>query len=340
MRQSWITRTGSPETLVLREAPDPIARPGEVRIRVQASGINFADILARLGLYPDAPKLPAVVGYEVSGTIDQIGEGVRTWKVGDKVLALCRFGGYTDVITLPEDQVYRLPPKMSFSQGAALPVNYITAYQMLYVMGSVRPGDRVLVHSAAGGVGFAAIDLCRIAGAEIIGTASPAKHAILKERGVHHCIDYRGKDFEKEVLELTDGKGVQIVLDPIGGEYWAKGLRCLAPTGRLVCFGFSSAAVGKKRSSLAALRQLFQVPWLKVNPISLMNANHAVIGVNVGHLWQERELIRGWAQQLLKWYEEGKIHPTVDKEFKLEHAPAAHHYIQDRKNIGKVVLVP
>ena len=339
MKQVWITKTGAPEVLQLREAADPTPGAGEVRIRVKASSINFADIMARLGLYPDAPKFPAVVGYEVSGVIDAVGQGVTQFKTGDRVIGICRFGGYTDTAVLALDQVYPLPDKMSFAQGATIPVNYLTVYQMLFVMGAVKKGDKVLVHSAAGGIGFAAIDLCNIAGAEVIGTASASKHAALRARGVKHLIDYRTQDFEKEVLRITEGKGVQIILDPIGGEYWAKGLRCLAKTGRMAVFGFSAAATGKKASKLDALKNMLKVPWLKINPISLMNENKGVFGVNVGHLWEEREMVRSWGEQILRWYNEGKINPTVDKEFPLAEAAAAHHYIQDRKNVGKVVLV-
>ncbi len=340
MRQVWITKTGPPETLQVREAPDPSPGPGEVRIRAKACGINFADIMARLGLYLDAPKLPAVIGYEVGGVVDATGEGVTRHKVGDDVLALCRFGGYSEFVVLPEIEVYPLPPGFSHAQGAAIPVNYLTAYQMLFVMGSIRKGDRVLVHSAGGGVGFAAIDLCAIAGAEVIGTASAAKHEVLRARGVRHCIDSRTQDFEAEVMRVTGGRGVELILDAVGGRSWAKGLRCLRKTGRLVVFGFSGAAGGKRPNPLPALRNLLGVPWLKFNPLWLMSANKAVVGVNVGHLWDEPEMVGEWMRQILAWSGEGKIQPTVDRAFSFEEAPLAHHFIQDRKNVGKVVLAP
>ncbi len=340
MRQIWITRTGPPEVLELREAPDPNPGPGEVRIRSKACGINFADIMARMGLYPDAPKLPAVVGYEVAGPVDAVGPGVTAVKPGDEVLALTRFGGYSDTVIVPEDQAYAIPAGFSCAQAVALPVNYVTTYQMLFVMGAVKPGDKVLVHSAGGGVGFAAIDLCTIAGAEIIGTASASKHGMLQTRGVKHCIDYRTQDFEAEVMRITNGKGVDIILDAVGGKSWAKGLRCLRPTGRMVVFGFSGAATGKKLNPISAIRNLLAVPWFKVNPMWLMDNNKGVLGVNVGHLWEEREMVAGWMKQILAWSEEGKIHPTVDSEFSFADAARAHHHMQDRKNVGKVVLIP
>lgn len=339
MRQVWITRVGPPEVLELREAPDPAPRPGEVRIRARACGINFADIMARLGLYPDAPKLPAVVGYEVAGDIDAVGAGVaRT--VGEKVFAITRFGGYSDVVCVASEQAIPLPESLGYEQGAAIPVNYLTAYQMLIQMGALKAGERVLVHSAAGGVGLAAIELCRIYGAEVIGTASSAKHAMLRERGVAHLIDYTKQDYESEVKRLTAGRGVHIVLDAMGGEHWKKGFHCLAPTGRLVMFGMSNAATGKTRNLLSFVKTLLRTPILIFLPPSLINQNKAVIGVNLGHMWDETELLQRWLQQILAWHREGKIQPTVGERFPLAQAAAAHHYIQDRKNFGKVVLMP
>jgi NADPH:quinone reductase-like Zn-dependent oxidoreductase len=339
MRQVWITRVGPPEVLELREAPDPLPKPGEVQIRVRASGVNFADIMARLGLYPDAPKLPAVVGYEVAGDISAVGDGAKR-SVGEKVFALTRFGGYSDVVCVPAAQAIPLPEGMTYEEGAAIPVNYLTAYQMLVQMGSVKAGERVLVHSAAGGVGLASIDLCKIYGAEVIGTASTSKHAMLRERGVAHLIDYNTQDYDPEVKRLTSGRGVHIVLDAMGGEHWKKGYRCLAPTGRLVMFGLSNAATGKTRSIWSVLKTLLRTPLFSFPPPRLINDNKALLGVNLGHMWDETDLLTAWLLQLLAWYREGKIHPTVGARFPLAEAAAAHHYIQDRKNIGKVVLVP
>jgi NADPH:quinone reductase-like Zn-dependent oxidoreductase len=197
-----------------------------------------------------------------------------------------------------------------------------------------------LVHSAAGGVGLAAIDLCRIYGAEVIGTASASKHEMLRERGVSHQIDYNTQDYEAEVKRLTGGRGVHIVLDAMGGSHWKKGYRCLAPTGRLVMFGLSNAATGKTRSLASVLKTLLGTPFFSFPPPRLINDNRALIGVNLGHMWEQTELLTSWLTQILAWHAEGKIHPTVGARFPLAEAAAAHHYIQDRKNVGKVVLVP
>jgi NADPH:quinone reductase-like Zn-dependent oxidoreductase len=324
--------------LQVREAPDPTPKPGEVRIRVEASGINFADLLARMGLYPDAPKLPCVVGYEVAGTVDAVGEGVSEFQVGQAVLALTHFGGYADVVCVPVVTVFPRPPQMSAQVGAALPVNYITAYQLLVVMGSLRQGDRVLIHSAAGGVGLAALDLCRIHGAETLGTASPGKHDFLRTRGLDHAIDSRAADWGQQVLRLTNGDGVQIVLDAQGGPSWRQNYRLLAPTGRLLTFGISNLAAGQRRSLATVLRFFLSMP--RYTPLRLINANKGVLGVNVGHLWHKSLMVRGWCEQLLAWYGEGKLDPHVDRAFPFAQAPAAHQYLHDRKAIGKVLLVP
>jgi NADPH:quinone reductase-like Zn-dependent oxidoreductase len=192
----------------------------------------------------------------------------------------------------------------------------------------------VLVHAAAGGVGMAAIQLCRLAGAEVIGTASASKHAILRDAGVAHAIDYRTRDFETEVLRVTGGRGVDIALDATGA--FRKSYRCLAPLGRLVCFGLSAASAGMKPNRLAALSRVARLPWF--HPIALMNANKAVIGVNLGHLWDRIDLLRREMLGVLADCEQGRLRPVVGKTFPLEQASAAHRYIQERQNVGKVVL--
>jgi NADPH:quinone reductase-like Zn-dependent oxidoreductase len=334
MRSVWIPRTGPPEVLEVREGPDPTPRPGEVLVRVRAAGVNFADVMARLGFYADAPKRPCVVGYEVAGTVEKLGAGVDGLVPGQRVVALTRFGGYAEAVAVPVAQVFPLRDGMGFPEAAAIPVNYLTAVLMLRHFGNVRAGERVLVHAAAGGVGMAAIQLCRIAGAEVIGTASAGKHAALREAGVAHAIDYRTQDFEVEVKRITGGRGVDIVLDATGA--FRKSYRCLAPLGRLVMFGFSQAATGLTPSWLAALPKFLAIPWF--HPARIMNDNKAVIGVNLGHLWDRIDLLRHEMLGLLDDWAAGRISPVVGKTFPLTEAAAAHRYIQERQNVGKVVL--
>jgi NADPH:quinone reductase-like Zn-dependent oxidoreductase len=337
MRQVWITRAGPPEVLQVREAPDPEPQAGQVRVRVRASGINFADLMARVGLYPDAPKIPCVVGYEVAGTIDAVGSGVTDLHAGDRVLAMPKFGGYTDCLAVPADQVVRMPQKMTFEHGAALPVTYLTAYNMMLFTGTVRPGSSVFIHSAAGGVGIAAIQIAKTRGCTILGTASPGKHDFLRTLGVQHPIDSRG-DYAAEVRRIVGDRGVDLILDPVGGKSWSEGYDLLAPCGRLVCFGMSAAASGKKRSLLHAAAQLMKVR--KYSPMKLMDDNKTVAGTNMGHLFARLDLLRPQLDALIAMYEAGEIEPHVDRTFRFDEAPAAHHYIHDRKAVGKVLLVP
>jgi len=333
MRSVWIPKAGPPEVLQVRDGPDPVPPPGAVLIRVRAAGVNFADVSARLGLYPDAPPFPCVVGYEVAGVVEQA-PGVAGIAPAQRVVALTRFGGYAEAVAVPAAQVFPLPDALSFEQGAAIPVNYLTAVLMLRHFGNVQPGERVLVHAAAGGVGMAAIQLCRSVGAEVLGTASASKHAVLRDAGVAHAIDYRTQDFEAEVKRITDGRGVDVVLDATGA--FRKSYRCLAPLGRLVCFGFSSAASGMTPNRLAAIPKLLAIPWF--HPVQLMNANKAVIGVNLGHLWDRIDMLRREMLALLADAEAGRIAPVVGKTFPLTDAAAAHRYVQERRNVGKVVL--
>src|SRR5262245_18186224 len=333
MRSVWIPKAGPPEILEVRDGPDPAPRAGEALIRVRAAGVNFADVSPRLGFYPDAPPFPCVVGYEVAGVVEQApaDSGLAP---GQRPVALTRFGGYAVAVAVPAGQVFTLTDALSFEQGAAIPVNYLTAVLMLRRFGNVQAGERVLVHAAAGGVGMAAIQLCRLAGAEIIGTASASKHAVLREAGVAHAIDYRTQDFETEVRRITGGRGVDIVLDATGA--FRKSYRCLAPLGRLVCFGFSAAATGMTPNRLAALPKLLLIPWF--HPVQLMNANKAVIGVNLGHLWDRIDMLRREMLALLEDAAAGRIAPVVGKTFPLTAAASAHRYIQERQNVGKVLL--
>lgn len=335
MKQIWIPRIGDPSVLELREAPDPEPGPGEVRIAVEAAGVNFADLMARMGLYPDAPPLPTVVGYEVAGDIDAIGEGVDPDLLGKPGVAMCRFGGYSSSVCIPAVQVGIRPDGLDAVTAASIPVTGLTAWMMLEVMGRVREGDRVLVHSAGGGVGLAALDLIKRRGGVAIGTASKKKHEFLLERGYDKVIDYRTEDFERA---LAGEPGLDLILDPIGGEYWGKGLRLLRAGGRIICFGMSANATGTTRSPLQVLKNMASVPWIQSNPIALINENKGLMGVNMGHMWHEGERVAGWLRQLLVLWENGELRTHVHAAVPFENAAEAHRILHDRENFGKVVL--
>lgn len=331
MRQIWISRAGPPDVLEVREAPDPIPAKGEVRIAVEAAGVAFADVSARSGVYPDAPPIPCVVGYEVAGTIDAVGEGVDAARVGEPVLALCRFGGYTTHRCVPSSQAVRRPEGLGAIEAAAIPVNYITTWMMLRVYTRPQPGDRILVHSAAGGVGLAILDLCRDSGAELWGRAGKGKHAFLLEKGYHHVLDSHADEWPDQQMD--------IILDPIGGPSWARGLPLLRGGGRLMCFGFANAA-SETRNLWSIVSGLFAIPWLQVNPLSLMNQNHAVLGVNMGHMWDEADRVGAWLGGVMDLYRAGQVRPHIHATVPFDRAAEAHAILHRRENIGKVVLVP
>src|SRR5690242_8229339 len=282
MRAVWITRPAGPGALQVRETADPEPGPGQVRIRVRAAGLSFADVMAAQGLYPDAPKPPCVVGYEVAGVIDALGDGTQGHAAGQRVLATTHFRGHADVVCVPAEQVLPMPDAMNFEEAAAIPVNYLTAYHMLFRVASVRPGERVLVHMAAGGVGTAALQLCRAIGdVEVFGTASAAKHEALRAEGCAHPIDYHTTDYAAEVRRLAGAaRPVDVVLDPLGGADWRKGYKLLRPGGRLVAFGFANLARGQRRRPVHVVRQIAAIP--RLTPLQLMNSNRTVSGVHIG----------------------------------------------------------
>ena len=336
MRQVVIPRFGAPDVLDIREAPDPSPGDGDIRIRVRAVGINFAAILARLGLYPDAPAPPMVVGYEVAGKVDAVGRTVVGFAPGERVLALTRFGGYADTVVVPASQAFHFPDELSDAEAAAVPVNYLTASLALYRMAALSPGETVLVHNAGGGVGIAATQLARLRRATVIGTASAFKHDALRSFGVDHAIDYRDADVAAEVNRITRGRGVDVILDPIGGRSFTDSYRMLAPLGRLVIFGLSAAAPGERRSALRAFHAWWSTP--RVNPMSLINRNRGVFGLHIGHLWDEHQQLAPLMAMLVSELHAGRLTPVVARTFPLERAADAHRFIQSRSNIGKVVL--
>lgn len=343
MRAVVLTGTGGPEVLRVEERPDPLTGPGEVRIAVRAAGINFADTMARVGLYPDAPKPPCVLGYEVAGEVEAVGEGVTDRKPGERVMAGTRFGGQAELVTVPAEQVLPLPERLSFEQGAAFPVNYGTAYAALVVMGGIKAGERVLIHAAAGGVGIAATQIARNAGAEVLGTASAAKHEAIRAQGVRHAIDYRERDFEPEVRRLTGGEGVDLAIDALGPTSFRKDYRLLRPGGRLVMYGLSESTSGGARDLAATLRGLAKMPlatmpWWK--SLGLINENKGVFGLNMLSWWDREGSLDRLTQPLVAELEAGRLEPVVAASFGFDEAADAHRFIGERRNVGKVVLLP
>ena len=338
MRQIVTTANGDIGVLKVQEKPDPTPRNDEVVIKVRAAGLNFADILARQGLYPDGPPKPCVMGYEVSGVVESAGKDVNSSFVGKSVVAMTRFGGQSDLVVVKAAQMFEKPEKLTFEQAAAIPVNYLTAYALLVVMGSLHNGESVLIHNAGGGVGLAALDIAKKVGAVSYGTASAGKHQFLKERGLDHAIDYRKQDWQPELQKLTNGRGVDLIIDPIGGGHWKKSYASLRHTGRLGMFGVSTASANGVAGKFKLLKAAIQMPWF--HPLPLLNKNRGVFGLNLGHMWHEPEKVAVWMRDILRGVDEEWVQPHVDQVFSFADAGKAHRRLEERKNIGKVVLVP
>jgi NADPH:quinone reductase-like Zn-dependent oxidoreductase len=333
MRAVVITKHGPPEVLQVQERPAP-SRPlgGEVAIDVAAAGINFADTMARVGLYPDAPKPPTVVGYEVAGTIRAVGPGVEGLEAGQRVMAGTRFGGYVEQIVVKAADVVPLRDELSFEQGAAIPVNYSTAWAGLIRYGALQPGERVLIHAAAGGVGISATQIAKRSGAEVYGTASPGKHEACRGFGVDHAIDYTQAGWERDLPQFD------VIMDAIGGKSFRTSYNLLAPGGRLVAFGASSVMSGERRNLVTAARAAVRMP--RFNLIKQMSASKAVIGLNMLTLWDNAATIEPWITPLRELLDDGTIVPVVAEAFPFDRAPDAHRFIAERRNVGKVVLTP
>jgi NADPH:quinone reductase-like Zn-dependent oxidoreductase len=332
MRAVVITKHGGPGVLEVQERPDPELGPGEVRIDVAAAGVNFADVMARMGLYADAPKPPCVVGYEVAGTILELGEGVHGLAHGQRVVAWTMFGGYASQVVVPANGAIGLADGLTFEQGAAIPVNYSTAWAGLIGYGNLQPGERVLIHSAGGGVGIAATQIAKRHGAEVYGTASPGKHERIREIGVDHTLDYTHSGWENGLPNFD------VILDAIGGKSFRRSYSLLRPGGRLVAFGASAVVSGQRKNLLTALKTVARMP--RFNLIKQMSESKAVIGLNMFTLGQDRGTLEPWFGPLRPLLDDGTIDPVVAGDFSFENAGAGHTMITERRNVGKVVLVP
>jgi len=332
VRAVVITKRGGPAVLKVEERPDPQLGRDEVRIAVAASGINFADVMARMGLYPDAPKPPCVIGYEVAGTILELGEGAQGLAHGQRVVAGTKFGGYASQVVVPASDVVPLPDELTFEQGAAIPVNYTTAWAALIGYGNLQRGERVLIHSCGGGVGVAATQIAKRGGAEVWGTASPGKHERLVELGVDHPLDYSRSGWDAGLGEFD------VILDAIGGKSFRRSYSMLAPGGRLVAFGASAVVSGQRRNMLTALRTVLRMP--RFNMLKQMSESKSVIGLNMLTLWKSRQSLEPWIAPLRELMDDGTVKPVLAGAFSFEDAGAAQTMITERRNVGKVVLVP
>jgi NADPH:quinone reductase-like Zn-dependent oxidoreductase len=337
--KAWVlTRYGSPgEAFELRERPDPEPRAGEVRIAVEAFGLNYADVSARQGTYADAPPIPCVIGYEVVGRIDRLGAGVTGLEAGQRVTALTRFGGYATAAVTDARAVVAIPEDMDAGVAAALPTQGGTAVFCAEEMVRLHPGDHVLVQAAAGGVGTLLVQLCKARGCVVYGTAgSEDKIEYLRALGVDHPINYRREDFAAAVSRLRGSDGLDVIFDSLGGAAVRKGLALLGAGGRIVCLGAASREAG----SLQMLRDLkFAVSFGFVHPIPLLMRSKALIGVNMLRIADQRpETLRRCLQAVARLTADGTLRPTVGGRYAAGQLAAAHEFLSSRRSTGKIVV--
>ena len=323
MRAIEITEFGDADTLKLAETDAPEPREGQVRIDVKAAGINFADIMQRRGHYQGGPEPPYTPGMEVAGVIDAVGEGVGR-EVGDEVVSLVNGGGYAEYAVADARGLLDIPGEMSFEEAAGFPVQWLTAHNCLHEWGGLEEGESVLIHAAAGGVGSAAVQLADEAGAEVFGTAStPEKLSMAEDLGMDHAIQYTEEDFVDRVNDLTDGEGVDLVLDGIGGETSDESLAALTDFGRMVSYGAAAGEPGRP------------------NTADLLFGNKTVIGYHLGRAIEQQPMkVMGAVPELTQLLGDGTLEVQVGHTFDLEDAADAHRFIEDRKSSGKVVLQP
>jgi NADPH:quinone reductase-like Zn-dependent oxidoreductase len=339
IRRVVFPRYGTPDVLRVDVAPRPAPRPNEIVVDVAFAGVNYADVLARRGFYKWAPPPPTCVGFEIAGTVSAIGSEVDTHRVGDRVMGVTRFGGYTDAIAIEAARAWKIPDAMPLDVAAALPAVYLTAWHAIVEVARVRRGESILIQAVAGGVGTAALQIAKHLGLVTFGTASrPEKLQKAKALGLDHAIDYAKLDFEEEVLRLTGGRGVDCVLDSLGGAGLRKGYRCLARHGRLVTIGAAEVAP-RARDPLSLVKAGVElIRGGLFHPFQLIEDNRGVAGVQVLLLWDELDYLRGAAAALLALWEQKALAPVIDSIVPLERAAEAHVRLESRASTGKVLL--
>jgi NADPH:quinone reductase-like Zn-dependent oxidoreductase len=333
MRAVVLTKHGPPEVLKVEQRPDPPPpAAGEVTVEIGATGIAFSEVAARVGIYPPAPKPPTVLGTDIAGTVAAVGDGVSTLSVGDRVFGVTRYGGYAERVNTLADNLRPLPERLSLEQGAAISINYATAWLSVVSYGAVdhQPGARVLVHAAAGGVGIAATQVAKRYGAEVWGTSSASKHDAIRGFGVDHAIDYHAPGWERDLPTFD------LVLDPIGGRNWRTSYGLLRPGGRTVNYGASTALVNGRRNLPAFVKAAVRMP--RTNLIKQMFDSKCVMGLMMPTLWDDRGTYGSFLDPLLPLIDDGTITPVIDASYGFDQAPAAHRRLAERKNVGKVVL--
>ncbi len=321
------------------EIPDPVPRENEVVIKIQAVGINYADTLSRRGLYQWAPKPPYIPGLEGAGTVESVGENVTKFQPGDKVVFAVKYGAYAEKIAVPENFVYPIIPHYSIDENAAFLVNFATAYIAIFEFARMRENESILIQAAAGGVGTAAVQLARALNLKVFGTASrPEKIELLEKLGINLAINYRKEDFVEKVMTATNGMGVDMVLESVGGQVFYNSVKCLAPLGKIVVIGLASIRLNKY-NPLSLYSAYKTIP--KLSLLKMLGKSYGVMAFHAGRiLYSQKDMTPMWERLKKLLLEHKEIKPVIGKIFPLEQAPLAHKFIEERKSYGKVLLKP
>ena len=337
-RAVLIERLGPPDVLIEREVPLKPLGPECLQLEVHAAGVNFADLLQRAGLYGTVPPRPYSPGFEVAGEVVRVGSAVKGWRVGDRAIALLRYGGYSRDVVVTTRQVFRYPDSLTPVQAAAVPVVFLTGWVCLFEAARARAGETVLILGAGGGVGTAAVQLAVQHGLKVIGTAGThqKREFVMADLGAEACFDSHG-DWEIEVHRCRPD-GVDVALDPVGGRATVSCRRLLASLGRLVCYGLSEAMPGGRRNWVKASWAYLRTP--RFHPLALFERNIGVFGVQLLHLWDRQELLAKALEEIYRGVVTGELRPVIDRTFPLDRdgAVEAHRYLHERRNLGKVVL--
>lgn len=335
MKAVVLTKKGkAQDALQIQEVETPTPKDGEVRIKVESFGLNFADVMARLGLYNDAPPLPTVVGYEVVGTIDEVGQGVDEAIKGKRVVAFTRFGGYAQYATTPVEACSEIGD-MDAGKAAAIAVQYATAYYMSWDAINLFPGDKVMIHAGAGGVGTALIQLCKLKGCEIFANAgSDEKLAYMKEQGADHVINYRKQDYQEEIKKELKGEKLQATFNPIAGKTYKKDKDLIGAGGRIMLFGASDRVGG---GMFATLKMVWSMGFLM--PITLVMSSKTISGVNMLRIAdQHPATLKRCMDEVVKLVNQGKLDPQVGARFKADEVQQAHELLESRRSTGKIIV--
>ena len=336
MKAICLVRFGeASEAFEIRETRMPEAGQGEVLIKVKSSGLNFADVMARRGLYRDAPPLPAVLGYDVAGVIEKIGPGVTGLEPGQPVVGFTRFGGYAGYVTTQAGAVSSIPEGFDYARATALGTQACTAIYLAEEATRLYPGEKVLIQAASGGVGQLLIQLARYYGCEIFGTASGSKMEFLKELGVDHPIDYTREDFFKTISLM--GVRLDVVFDNLGGRRYKQGLKLLGPCGRILSYGAADQNKGASTSRWDTLK--LGLGFGFHSPIPLVVKSQSMIGVNMLRIADHRpEIMKKLLGRAVELATQGILNPRLDRTFPAEKIHEAHAWLESRKSMGKVAI--